>query len=262
MATSRAYTNLLTGRLSDTEFTKVIDLLKEHVTDGMDIADYMQANYDNMTATVTNTTTLKQEVRADRRKGSRVTFGMELTHLLANILVPCMGDYFYFTDVECHYELPIEPGTHGDILYYREGDEFKWHRDAIPECPLPKPDPSESKDSEGASAEWQYFTLLVGLDTTVKGGETAIVDEDDKIHKFTSGCTKDHFLLFRSDQMHSGYPVVKGHKLSLKIDFWILTNDFKTFPEEMDDPEYPEDEYEPDSDDGGWCNEDPYDDYY
>lgn len=226
-----------TDCLTKPEYTRILEILSkelgcEPTPDAIRTVLKKQSK-----ATVTSRDTGREVLMPSRRTGYRYTFGSTVVSQVVPLL-PLKG-------------APVKPEmSHGDILLYEPGDEFKWHRDTIPEGP----------GREGMT----YLTLLVGL-TTTKGGETAVQYEDNTIHKHHESATTSRMLLFPSGMLHCGMPVLEGYKLALKLDFWINTTDLPKVQMSCtcatcEEEEAQWDMYYEERDDDTWCNG--YDDYY
>jgi len=252
--------NLLTGDIY-ANMLKINEILEEHVTYGLPAVNYMQKIHDSHTATVFSTTTGAEAHMPERRSGSKVTFGQDVTNMLSEQIIE---ELYYQLQ---HHVVQIRPATHGDIIHYRPGDFFKWHVDHVPDYKLPKINRrGETELADGSTlivpcslqrAKWRYYTMLVGLENTIEGGATAIRSEyDGGVHHFDGGNRCGQYILFPSDVMHCGEKVIAGSKTAIKIDFWIQSMPFDSYvycrEEMIENNQY----YEPDEDDYGWCNED------
>lgn len=106
-------------------------------------------------------------------------------------------------------ECPTMDHTHGDVLLYKEGDEFHWHRDEVPVRP------------DGVSPEARFYTFLLGLHDTVEGGHTQIIDDYSVCHGYKESASYGEYLVFPSTHSHSGAPITRGYKMALKMDLWL-----------------------------------------
>jgi hypothetical protein len=168
----------------------------------------MEQAYESERATVTNKLTGESLVLSERRSGSKYVFRAPVVSSLWKILQKPLTRAL---EKRCHL-VDLRPElNHGDVIFYRTGGFFKWHRDSLYECPYPYQQGVEPRN----------FTFLLGLLDTEQGGETGIAYEDRSIHLFPQTKTQSHFLLFHSDQLHAGEPVVTGVKMVLKLEFWV-----------------------------------------
>lgn len=219
-----------TGILSNTNLMAIYAILGEHLKCSpteKGLAEHMKTLPN---ATVTDRHTGAEVQAPRRRNGTRATFGRGMVHQL---------------DKHLRQALPrgAVPADHGDLLFYSQGGEFKWHRDTI---------------LAAGPADHKMHTLLVGLHTNHTGGETELSYEDGgRVHQFTESVTRGSTLLFKSDEMHCGRPVESGYKLALKIDYW-LPNLLPAGPCECSNCEYPSsphaDYYDYKEDDEQMCN--------
>ena len=72
-------------------------------------------------------------VDTDKRNCKRFTFGKDIVTHFSSIIEPYLKDFF--SESKSIFDIKIEP-SHGDILYYENGDFFKKHKDAVPKCPF------------------------------------------------------------------------------------------------------------------------------
>lgn len=203
MATSSKSPPIYTGSAESVFDQVVLTLSMILQCDGELKAIYqkMDNKYEKEQATVTSRESGEEVLRPDRRRGSRHTFGADGVSLLEPMFLRMLCRDHKFAG------LTIEK-SHGDVLFYKKGDFFKWHRDTVPEeAPVP-----------GA----KYYTLLVGLLTTSAGGRTEICHDDEMVHSYRQSCTMGEYLFFPSEQRHCGQPIIEGYKMTLKMDFWVV----------------------------------------
>lgn len=203
--------NICTGSLSKLQMKSVNDILSRELSckaDPISIQQRMDRHYEDEMATVTNKYTGQNLVLSERRTSSKYTFDSKVVKSLWKIFSNPITDKLKQI---CNL-VDIKPElSHGDIVFYREGGYFKWHRDTAGECPY-----DFIKGIKPVN-----FSFLMGLITCKDGGETSIVFNDSKIHTFNQSKTASQFILFDSDKLHSGERVNKGFKMILKLEFWI-----------------------------------------
>lgn len=168
---------IFTGNFSYDDMKKIKNILEYN----NNIETYISNDNLFKLPTVVNKETEETEYNPKRRTGKRYTFNNEIVKELEEILLPGLINNYIYRYIKFEQ-------THGDVLYYDTNDEFKWHKDTIPECPY-----------DNYINNFKYYTLLLGLYTTKSGGETSIVLEDNNIHDFAESCTYGNFLLFPSD---------------------------------------------------------------
>jgi len=218
--------NIHTGILPVRIYNELQALLKtEFNTD--DLLQRFKDNYASETATVTRTDGTGEEIRLDRRSGTRKTFGGVLTGIAGEMLITALEEQIKIHD--------IVPATHSDVIFYQQGDKFEFHRDSVPECPWKKEKQKGvfthrksgwSHKYKYAPAKFEYYTMLVGLLDTEEGGQTTIVDDETSTqHHYSESARQQQFILFPSEAMHAGKEIIKGYKMCFKIDFWILMHD-------------------------------------
>ena len=64
------------------------------------------------------------------------------------------------------------------------------------------------------------YVCLIGLMDTEEGGETKVASE-----KYVGGARKNGMLFFPASEMHEAMPVIKGEKLCLKMEFFVVRSD-------------------------------------
>ena len=184
------------------------------------LLEQMLYQYESTQATVTSRQTGEEELLPSRRSGSKITFDSDVTHEINSILrqhdaVPFTryGDNLDIDQMPDFYD-SAEVVNHCDLLCYQPGDEFKAHRDAIPDH---RPE------------NHVMYTMLIGLHDTQTGGGTSVRIPDygdtdvqeDRCEEFLNSSKLGGFVMFPSFYLHSGLPVVQGHKMCLKLDFWL-----------------------------------------
>jgi hypothetical protein len=153
------------------------------------------------TPTVASRQTGEEVEMPHRRKGCRLTFHSDLVEDLSEVLTPHLRKLFQGKGWRGRLEVE---SSHGDLIGYRSGDFFEWHRDTQP-----------------PGRDGQFFSLLLGLADTEEGGGTQIVDPKTRIHQYQESSRQGEWLIFDSSLMHRGMPVLKGEKVCLKLDFWL-----------------------------------------
>lgn len=170
---------------------------------------YMDSNYPTYQATVTNIVSGKEVFRFNRRKSARKTFKSEFLHFNFKEI---SSIFQTIKDNNTNIENIIFDTSHCDLIYYRKGGDFKFHKDTILENSL--------------GADYHFYSILIGLVDTSSGGETLIIHPDlKKVLKFPQSAQRLKYVLFPSDEKHSGSEVKTGIKLCFKFDAWIK---FKT----------------------------------
>lgn len=191
-------------------------------------------------ATVTHRVTGEEVHRPERRKCKRLTFTNQM--VIHDLVKEVETSIYRCTPVD---HLQVER-SHGDILLYEKGEYFDWHRDTVPGRP---------KNLPSGSA---YYTMLLGLITTEKGGSTSVRASDTgTVHTFDNSCEAGGFVLFKSDSYHCGNAVLEGCKMVLKLDFWCTVNpsaDRECSCDCRSCRDYYDEHYEPSDDDDDWCN--------
>jgi hypothetical protein len=194
------------------------------------ITTFMDNNYEKFIATVTLRESGEKILNTNRRSGAKLTFGKDLVSeifkvLQLNIFKEIKKQYSsselkYKSIVNDSHVLDIVPEeSHGDLLYYRLDDEFKFHRDTIS-------DKSPRKD-------YVMYSILIGLTPTSEdeayltkcGGETLIVDsKSKKVKKFLDSRIFGNYVMFPSNEKHASAKINLGYKMCLKLDLWIKFN--------------------------------------
>lgn len=177
-------------------------------------------------AVIYNKTT--KEVYTDMRKRNcnRFTFNDKIVSQLSNLLLPVISEQIgeKASDVQIH-------PTHGDVMYYPVGGEFKWHCDEVLECPY-----------EG---EWAFNSLILCLSSSGETGSTVIhiSSENHRINSyyelkkgpkddtndliFKESIIPQNYLIFPADVPHKSMPIVSNwtspepYKMVLKLDIWF-----------------------------------------
>jgi len=209
---------IFTGNIEPTliyEFLKKIDLLKIKNIKSNDIIikqiiNFMESNYKSLPATVTDIKTQKEHLLLNRRTSAKYTFKQTFLQQFQNEIISIFD--MIKENNKSIEQIIVEP-SHCDIIYYQSGGEFKFHSDTISGI-------SPGKD-------YYFYTLLLGLVNTEKGGETLVVNSDtQEIMKFSQSAKRYHYVLFPSTEKHAGSKVEAGIKLCFKFDAWIK---FKTY---------------------------------
>lgn len=188
-------------------------------------------------ATVTHNVTGDEVFLPERRKCKRLTFTDR--HAINSLTRELEASIYRWTPVT---HLHVE-SSHGDILLYEKGEYFDWHRDTVPEPPAALP---------GA----KYYTLLLGLVRTERGGDTCVrMSDTGVVHAFNHTCVPAGFVLFRSDVYHRGSEVLQGCKMVLKLDFWCTIDPKVVYICDcVSCRDYRYDQYDPEEEDDHWCN--------
>jgi hypothetical protein len=211
---------IFTGKIDNIEhflktqlsFVENSSSLKDNITNDIiieSIINYMENNFEYYKATVTDKTTKEEKLMIDRRTSAKKTF--ENLHFYnTNNEITSIFESIKETQSNIE-EIIIEP-THFDLIYYRKGGEFKFHSDTI--------------SPENPGINYHFYTLLIGLVDTDKGGETLIVNSNtNKILSYPESAQKYKYVFFPSDEKHAGSKIEEGIKLCFKFDAWIK---FKT----------------------------------
>jgi len=183
------------------DLTQIFEILCTHLgctPTEQHLLERMQEQYESERATVTSRETGQEVFRPERRSGSRHTFGKDMVASISKVI-----------EEQC--KLPdgstVEP-SHGDVLFYKHNDYFHRHRDT-------------PTDSSGIGIGKTFYTLLVGLTDTLSGGETEVVDAEGRSHVYSQSAKRGSYLLFPSENLHSGLKINEGFKLALKLDYWF-----------------------------------------
>lgn len=201
---------IFTGKTSKENLQWLIKIITNVVSvkpEVEELVHFMEHNYDSHSATVTHRITKEEILKPERRQGARITFGSDIV----SALEPHLGSVFKQVNEQSSssdMEFIVEP-SHGDLLYYRKGGDFKWHRDSIPD--------------KVPTKEHKFYTLLIGLNhKQCVGGATQVVNPvTKKIYTYPQSATFGEWVLFPSDELHSGSEVMEGYKMTLKLDIWI-----------------------------------------
>ena len=173
------------------------------------ILNYMNINFDDLQATVTEIDTCIEMLRLDRRTCAKLTFNSNKLENSENEIISIFQTIK--NENKNIEEIIIEP-SHFDLIYYKEEGEFKFHKDTI------------SIVTPGD--DYHLYSILIGLVDTSEGGETLIVNPDcQKILKFPESATRNGYIMFPSSEKHAGGKIISGKKLCFKFDAWIK---FKT----------------------------------
>ena len=193
-------------------------------------------------------------VDINRRDCKRYTFNSQIVKLFS----PILESYFtkYFMDNSSILDIKIDP-THGDILYYENGDFFGKHKDTIPKCPYypyygiyPRlGDDDEFSKNWYSERHWNMYSLIICLDTTQDNdnGNTLVWLKDHKLNGFnifnktnnnyaishSFRLKKMNWLLFPASSLHEVTAIDQNKmNIKLKFDVWIRIKD------EYDDIDY------------------------
>ena len=170
------------------------------------LTQYMSINYNKNKASVTSRNDWgKQEYKPEIRRGSRITFGNDykLNHFIEPIMDIISEDLNKYNKIENF----ILDTTHCDLLFYQQGDKFKFHRDTIGKSP---------------GKNYKFYTLLISFLDTESGGDTLIkIKDPENIIYFPESRQEFKYILFPSEEYHACSEILKGNKLCFKIDIWI-----------------------------------------
>ena len=164
------FPNILTSLLDDSVFTQI----KNEIYD-------KQYRFDLKPALVYNTHTHQTESHVDIRRSLKTTFTNDYIMELVS------GELKYLFH---KYNLQFEVIGHQDLLQYKKGDEFKFHKDLK----------NEFTDNT------EIYTLIIGMKRCAFGGRT-IIQINKKNNYYTETTVPGGLLMFKSLLLHRGEKV-------------------------------------------------------
>jgi len=214
-----------TGKMNTVDSSSIVSILAdvmglEKTLTGM--RDFMKSQEK---ADLHNKVSKEDYVDTSKRNCNRFTFDDKTVAKLAPIFEAKVSN-----SVELPTEVKVEP-SHGDVLYYPEGGEFKWHTDEVPECPF-------------EFGKWSFCSMIYCLDSSGQTGSTVVhiasedyrrnsyyelegVENDTTDRYFKESVTPGHFLIFPATVPHKSMPIKRTwvssdpFKMALKLDFWV-----------------------------------------
>lgn len=164
------FPNILTGVIDNTIFNKI----KEEIYD-------QQYRFNLKPALVYNTLTNHMESCPFIRRGLKMTF---INNYIMNLVTNELK--YLFKNNNFHYEVI----GHQDLLQYKKGDEFKFHKDMKKEF----------------SENTEIYSLIIGLKKCAFGGRT-IIKINNKNNYYNESTIPGGLLMFKSLLVHKGEKV-------------------------------------------------------
>lgn len=224
-------------------FKELNNIIKTKITDES-LLDFMKKQ---KIPPIRDKKTNKIIVDTNRRNCKRYTFNSNIV----KDFNPILESYFkfFFRNDNMVIDIKVDP-THGDILYYENGDFFGKHKDTIPKCPYYPyhgiyPRLGDEDDEENnkflkewyPNEEWEMYSLIICLDSTQDNdnGNTIVWLKDHKLNCFNNNdicgfismphsfrLKKMDWLLFPASSLHEVTAIDQGKmNIKLKFDIWL-----------------------------------------